>query len=199
MAERVYSCIADAGISVPEVLLAPLVMNDPGRPGTLWIVAHEGQSAGAGHARVVTELAGFAGRALGMVLVDDRLKKALDMQETLAREMSHRVKNFFSVIEGMILMSARSSRTKEDLVKSLSGRVAALAAANALVHRAFSDTALEERIDLGDVIAAVLRPCREPDLSGPSAPLGERAVNNIALVFHEACNKCREIRRVDRR
>jgi two-component sensor histidine kinase len=35
------------------------------------------------------------------------------------------------------------------------------------------------------VIAAVLRPYREPVLSGPSVALGERAVNNVAMVFHE--------------
>jgi two-component sensor histidine kinase len=183
--ERVYRWIADAGISVPEVLLVPLAMKDLGPLGTLWVVAHDGQNFNAGHARIVTELAGFAGRALRMVLADDRLKKALDVQETLAREMSHRVKNLFSVVESMIFMSARSSRTKEDLVESLAGRVRALASANALVRRDFSDAALEERVDLGDVIAAVLRPYRKPELSGPSALLGERAVNNIALVFHE--------------
>ena len=82
-------------------------------------------------------------------------------------------------------MSARNSHTKEQLVESLSGRVRALATANALVRRTFSDVAPEEKVDIGDVIGAVLRPYREPVLSGPSVPLGERAVNNIALVFHE--------------
>jgi two-component sensor histidine kinase len=183
--ERIYRWIADAGISVPEVLLVPLMMKDAGPLGTLWIVAREGQKFDAGHARVMTELARFTGRALRMVLADDRLKRALDVQETLAREMGHRVKNLFSIIEAMIRMSARNSRTKEDLVESLSGRVHALAAANALVRRTFSDAELEEKVDIGDVIAAVLRPYREPVLSGPSVPLGERAVNNIALVFHE--------------
>jgi len=85
----------------------------------------------------------------------------------------------------MIWMSARNSHTKEELVASLSGRVHALATANALVRRSFSDAALEEKVEIGDVIGAVLRPYREPILSGPSLPLGERAVNNIALVFHE--------------
>jgi two-component sensor histidine kinase len=183
--ERVYRWIADAGISIPEVLLVPVMMKDTGPLGTLWVVAREGQIFDAGHARVMTELAGFTGRALRMVLADDRLKKALEVQETLAREMSHRVKNLFSIVEGMIWMSARNSHTKEQLVESLSGRVRALATANALVRRTFSDVAPEEKVDIGDVIGAVLRPYREPVLSGPSVPLGERAVNNIALVFHE--------------
>ncbi|MBV9052871.1 MAG: GAF domain-containing protein [Hyphomicrobiales bacterium] len=184
--ERVYGWIAGAGISVPEVLLVPLMMKDAAPLGTLWIVAHENQKFDRGHARVMSELADFTGRALRTVLADERLKKAYDAQETLAREMSHRVKNFFGVIEGMIRTSARSSRTKQELVDSLLARVQALAAANALVRRAFSDAAPEEKkVDIGDVLAAVLRPYHEPVLSGPSVPLGERAINNIALVFHE--------------
>ncbi|MBV8428339.1 MAG: hypothetical protein JOZ88_13945 [Hyphomicrobiales bacterium] len=50
----------------------------------------------------MSELAGFAGRALRMILADDGLKKALDEQQTLAREMSHRAKNLFSIIESVI-------------------------------------------------------------------------------------------------
>jgi two-component sensor histidine kinase len=94
--------------------------------------------------------------------------------------MSHRLINRFSIMESMIAMTARNSTTKESLVESLSGRVRALAVANGLVRRTFSDIALEKKVDIRDVIAAVLCP-----LDGPSVPLGERAVNNVALVFHE--------------
>lgn len=85
----------------------------------------------------------------------------------------------------MILITARNSQTKQELAESLSGRVRALAAANALVRRTFSDVAFEEQVSIADVIAVVLWPYREPQLSGPKVTLGERAVNNIALVFHE--------------
>ena len=183
--ERVYGWIADAGISIPEVLLVPLSLQDSGPLGTLWVVAGEGQKFDGGQARIMTELAGFTGRALRMVLADDRLKKALDEQEILTREISHRLKNLFSIIESMITMSARNSTTKEDLVESLSGRVHALAVANGLVRRTFSSVPLEKKVDIREVIAAVLRPYRDAVLSGPSVPLGERAVNNVALVFHE--------------
>jgi two-component sensor histidine kinase len=169
--ERVYDWIADAGISVPEVLLVPLAIKNTGPLGTLWVVAREGQKFDAGHARLMTELAGFTGRALRMVLSDDRLKKALDEQETLTREMSHRLKNLFSVIESMIAMSARKSGTKEELVESLTGRIHALAVAHGLVRRTFSHVALEKKVAIGEVIAAVLRPYREPVLSGPRCRL----------------------------
>ncbi|MBV9431791.1 MAG: hypothetical protein JO137_08220, partial [Hyphomicrobiales bacterium] len=47
------------------------------------------------------------------------------------------------------------------------------------------DAAQDHKVDLGDVIAAVLRPCGNASFSGPSIALGEIATNNIALVFHE--------------
>jgi len=96
----------------------------------------------------MSELAGFAGRALRMILAGDGLKKALDEQQTLARKMSHRVKNLFSIIESMIRMSARTSRTKDEVVEGLSARGHALAAANALVRRNFSDAAQDDKVDL---------------------------------------------------
>ena len=71
--ERAYPWIGEAGIVVPEVLLVPIfVGNEPF--GTLWIIAHDGQQFNLGHARVMTELAGFAGLALQV----RRTEKALN-------------------------------------------------------------------------------------------------------------------------
>jgi two-component sensor histidine kinase len=48
-------------------------------------------------------------------------------QETLMREMSHRIKNLFSVADSMVRLTARSAATKEELTEALSGRLHALA------------------------------------------------------------------------
>jgi two-component sensor histidine kinase len=67
---------------------------------------------------------------------------------------------------------------------SKASRAACMRWRNALVRRSFSDAAPEGKVDIGEVIASVLRPYRER--SSRDLPwLGERAVNNIALVFHE--------------
>src|SRR5262249_40015842 len=97
--ERVYGWIADANITVPEVLLVPLLAHDEGPIGTLWIVADEGQPFNRGHERVMTELAAFTSVALRMVQSEKRLKKALEDQETLTKEMGHRIKNLFAITE----------------------------------------------------------------------------------------------------
>jgi two-component sensor histidine kinase len=183
--ERLYRWIADANITVPEVLLVPLLVNGTTPIGTLWIVAHEGQHFDRGHERVMTELATFTGIALRMVQSDIRLKKALDEQETLAKEMSHRVKNLFAITDSMIRLTSRSVTTKEEMTESLSGRLHALANAHGLVRRSFSLTATTKGVELGELINAILRPYRKPILSGGAVHLGEHATNSIALVFHE--------------
>ena len=64
-----------------------------------------------------------------MVRSEQRLQRALDKQEMLAREMSHRVNNLFAMTDGMIRVSARGAVTKDDLVQVLSGRLHALRSA----------------------------------------------------------------------
>ncbi|MET4717234.1 GAF domain-containing protein [Bradyrhizobium japonicum] len=128
--ERAYDWIRDAGITVPEVLLVPLTMKGTDAIGTLWLVAAGRGHFNKEHARVMAELSAFAGMALRTVQTEQRLKLALQQQETLMREMSHRIKNLFSVADSMVRMTARNAATKEELAETLSGRLHALAQAN---------------------------------------------------------------------
>jgi len=184
--ERAYDWIRDADISVPEVLLVPLRAKGLQSVGTLWIVAGKSGHFDGGHARVMTELAAFAGMALRTIQTEERLTQALQQQETLAREMSHRVKNLFAITDSMIRMSSRSAGTKEELANTLSGRLHALASANALVRRSFGDGS-DPGVNLHELIERVLRPHNHAKfcVDGPDLSLGEQATNNLALVFHE--------------
>jgi GAF domain-containing protein len=98
--ERMYDWISHENIVVPEVLLVPLYVARTKPLGTLWIVSDDEEHFDSGHARVVTELATFVGIALKMLQTEQRLKVALEETEILAREMSHRVKNAFALIDG---------------------------------------------------------------------------------------------------
>jgi two-component sensor histidine kinase len=184
--ERVYDWIREANISVPEVLLVPLVVKGRDPIGTLWIVASVTHHFNGEHARLMTELAAFVGVALRMVQTEEQLTAALEKQETLTKEMSHRVKNLFSITDAMIRMTSRTSSTKEEMTERLSGRVHALANANALVRRSFGDTG-GAGVGLSELIGKVLLPYDHAhcDISGPDVTLGEQATNNLALVFHE--------------
>ena len=183
--ERVYQWIADTKIAVPEVLLVPLLVNGKTPLGTLWVVAKEGEHFDSGHSRVMMELAVFTGIALRMIQSDQQLKKALDEQATVAKEMSRRLKNVFAVTDGMIRMTARNSTTKEGMTESLMGRLRAFSDAHSLVRRSFNPDNETKGVELSELIATVLRPYRNPALDGPAVKLGEHATNNIALIFHE--------------
>ena len=99
--ERAYDWIRDAGITVPEVLLVPLTVKDSDAIGTLWLVAADAGHFNKEHARVMAELSAFTGMALRTVQTEQRLKLVLQQQETLMREMSHRIKSLFSVADSM--------------------------------------------------------------------------------------------------
>ena len=183
--ERVYGWIADTNVAIPEVLLVPLLVGD-GKPiGTLWVVSGEGLHFNSSHQRAMTELAKFTGIALQMVQSDLRLKKALEDQEVLTREMDHRVKNLFAVTESMIRFTARSSTNKEDMAENLTGRLRALSEAHGLVRKAVNPDLKIDSVDLAELIKTILRPYRPPKVQGPEVRLGERATSSIALVFHE--------------
>jgi two-component sensor histidine kinase len=193
--ERFYNWLSDADISLPEVLLVPLYVGKAQPLGTLWIVAQEGQHFDSGHARVMTELAAFAGLALRMLRTEQRLNETLEQQETLTREMSHRVKNLFAVTNGMIALSARAASTPQEMAQILSGRLNALARAHAVVRSNFGDEGhIAKSAELEPLVRTILQPHEdEPNAStsnrlrvnGPQVLLGEQGTNCLALVLHE--------------
>lgn len=190
--ERVYDWIADANIIVPEVLLVPLYLGGIAPLGTLWIVSEREGYFDSGHARAMTELASFVGTALRVVRSEKRLNHALDAQEMLTREMSHRVNNLFVVAEGMIRISLRASATKEELAENLSDRLHAFARAHALVRASFSqDGVVPIGSEITDMIRTIIQPHEAANggprfsIEGPPIRCGEQASNSIALIFHE--------------
>jgi two-component sensor histidine kinase len=183
--ERLYAWIAAAGIEVPEVLLVPLVVTGE-LSGTLWIVADQAGHFDGGDARSAAELAGFVGNALHVLRTEERLRRALEAEATLAREMSHRLKNLFTLASTMIRLGSRSARDKDELARGLLSRLHALASAHQLLM-AGGDAAPS---DLGLLLEAVIAPF-QPDgnrpvaLNGPAVPLRPQAVAGLALIVNE--------------
>lgn len=190
--ERVYEWIADAGIVVPEVLLVPLYIG--GEPlGTLWVVSDKDGHFDSGDARVTAELASFVGVALRMARNEERLRRSLEEQEMVAKEMSHRLKNVFAMADGMIRVSAKNAATPADMAQALSGRLHALAKAHALVRGKVSDIGSEpSATDLGALIHAIVKAHGPPDdadspfaVEGTAIACGDHATHGIALIVHE--------------
>jgi hypothetical protein len=74
--------------------------------------AREAARAPAGVRRgSISEFAKFVGTALLVLKREDRLRQALEELATIAKEMSHRLKNRFAVTDGMIYASAKAAET----------------------------------------------------------------------------------------
>lgn len=185
-AERLYTWISDAGIEVPEVLLVPLYIGQ--KPlGTLWIVSDDAGHFNANHARMATELATFVGIALRVKLSEESLRSALEAQETLAHEMSHRVKNLFALVNTMIRFGAKAAKDKDDFSQSLIGRIHALAISHQLV---MTKELSSEASDLARIISSVIEPHQTAaglrfGLEGSVLAVKPEAISGLALVINE--------------
>jgi two-component sensor histidine kinase len=201
--ERVYPYLAKAGVPLYEALLLPLYTTGTAPAGTLWVVTHDEQHHfDSGDARVMTELAAFAGLALRMIVdaaalraKEELLQEALDHQEMLTREMSHRVKNLLAITSGIVTMSGKSAGTPQEMTASVLGRLRALTQAHSLIQRtADSSGVIHTGGTVQSVVETILRPYEDAGpsggrnrsiASGPAVQLGERALTSLALVFHE--------------
>ena len=201
--ERVYAFLSEAGVPNYEVLLVPLYAGQPDPLGTLWVISHdEAIHFDSGDARVTSELAAFAGIALKMIrdasvlrASEERLNLALHHQEMLTREMSHRVKNLFAIAIGMVSISAKSAATPQDMAKTLSGRLNALARAHDLVWRGVrADGEIIREATLTGLLEAIFQPyadlaptgaLKRIVINGPDLVIGERVLTSLALVLHE--------------
>jgi two-component sensor histidine kinase len=183
---RAFGWMQGSALPVSELLLVPLQSKGAPPLGALWVIAKEAGHFDSGHARAMSELATFAAIALRMIQAEERLSQALRIQETLANEMNHRVKNVFALTEGMVRLSARGAVTKDDLAETLMSRLHALAEAHALVGRRF-DQLTWAGADFGEILTRILLPHDEGRSSarGPALSVGERAVTSVALLFHE--------------
>jgi two-component sensor histidine kinase len=183
---RAFGWMQGGPLPVSELLMVPLQSKGAAPLGTLWVIAKEAGHFDSGHARSMSDLAAFAAIALRMIQSEERLSQALRIQETLAEEMNHRVKNVFALTEGMVRLSALSAVSTEDLATKLMGRLHALAEAHALVRRRV-DQMPWERADFGEILTRILLPHDEGRsiVRGPILSVGERAVTSVALLFHE--------------
>ncbi|MGB7100554.1 MAG: sensor histidine kinase [Xanthobacteraceae bacterium] len=130
-----------------------------------------------------------------MLGTEERLNLALDRQQMLTGEMSHRIKNLFAITRGMIGVSVRDASTPAEVFNNFTGRLDALAVAHDLVRPSFDHEGVSVQCaDLGDLVRTIARPheigAKHPEQSrfiieGPPIPLGNHATNGLALLLYE--------------
>lgn len=119
-------------------------------------------------------------------------KLALEERELIAHELSHRIKNIFSVIAGLIGLSAREYPGLNDLADDLRDRVLALGRAHDQVRPHSSRSA--PMVGSGNSLKALIREIMAPygsrsstqiRIEGPDVEIDDRSATPLALSLHE--------------
>jgi PAS domain S-box-containing protein len=118
------------------------------------------------------------------------LRRARDRQHLLLREMSHRVKNLFTLSGSVVGLSARTAKSPQELAESTRGRLAALARAHALTFSHSFGQAAPEPTTLQSLVRTIVAPFDEMgrsriEPSGIDVAISGSAVTSLALLLHE--------------
>lgn len=111
-----------------------------------------------------------------------------ESQSLLSRELSHRIKNIFSVVSGLVALSARRYPEAGEFAKDLRQRIMALARAHDFV-RPSAAAGHPERTSLGAMIGQLMEPYGLDEgrivIEGQDVAIDDQAATPLALTFHE--------------
>ncbi len=118
-------------------------------------------------------------------------KLALEEREIISQELSHRIKNIFAVIGGLIQFAARAHPELAPLARELRERIAALGRAHDFVrpHSQNSRPSVQQD-SLHQLLAELLSPYQSRaservTITGCDIKVDDRAATPLALLFHE--------------
>jgi PAS domain S-box-containing protein len=119
-------------------------------------------------------------------------KMLTEQREIITHELSHRIKNIFSVIAGLIGLSAREHPEITEVAEQLRERVLALGRAHDYVRPHSSQSARPDDthnslIGLLQEIFAPYAVAGQPRvrITGPDIEIDDRSATPLALIFHE--------------
>jgi len=122
-------------------------------------------------------------RVIGPTLDITAEKLAIRHQETLVRELSHRIKNLFTVISALVQNAPKANIEVEDFAEQLISRIVAIGRANDLARSdKLSGTGLRDMLETVVAPHATDQPIR---MEGPFVAVAERNVSVFSLVLHE--------------
>ena len=105
--ERHYPYLGADGLTIPELLLVPLLNTSDEAVGTLWIVHDEGGQFTRNEADTLERLAAFTSVGLMLSQTMAEKDKLLQSQELLIHEANHRISNSLQLATSMLHLQAR--------------------------------------------------------------------------------------------
>lgn len=115
-------------------------------------------------------------------------KLLIESQELLSRELTHRIKNIFTVVSGLVSLASRAHPDLQDLAGQLADRIAALGRAHNYVRPISEEPASATTLSalLGDLFAPYAEDGKaRVEIVGDDVEVGERGVTPLALAYHE--------------
>ncbi|WP_052768920.1 sensor histidine kinase [Aurantiacibacter marinus] len=144
-----------------------------------------------GRALPIVDQDGSILRWIGTCTDVEEQKQSALQNEILSQELSHRIKNIFAIVTGLISLTARANEAFAESAKDLLGRIRALGKAHEFV-RPHSE---KSRPEIGDVtLTSLLEMILKSypaysagriTINGPEIEVTSGAATPLALVFHE--------------
>jgi PAS domain S-box-containing protein len=127
--------------------------------------------------------AGRAERMTGVYIDVTERRKSEDHKNLLIAELDHRVKNVLACVAAVAQRSRECSRSSDEFLEVLNGRISSLANAHALLSRSHW-----EGVELGELVRSELAPCMIDGsnlIDGPDIVLAAEATQPLSMVLHE--------------
>lgn len=115
----------------------------------------------------------------------DIARRLSENRDLLARELSHRIKNIFAVVAGLVSIRARRHEAARGFAEELIGAIRALGRAHDFVRPLEGVKGDNLRGLLMELMAPYADGGDRVTISGDDCPIGPRAATPLALVFHE--------------
>ncbi|WP_345719327.1 PAS domain-containing protein [Qipengyuania aestuarii] len=125
-------------------------------------------------------------RWFGTIIDIDRAYRLSEARDLLANELSHRIKNIFAVVSGLIALRSRGMPEVKEFADDLNSAIRALGTAHDYVRPGDGRGADKLQGLLTDLLAPYEGGKGERVLiSGDDVDIGARAATPLALIFHE--------------
>lgn len=144
-----------------------------------------------GRALPVRNADGEITRWIGTCTDIDDAKRNAALTELISRELSHRIKNIFAVIGGLIGISAPRQGEAATYAKNVAGRIAALGRAHNFARPHGPESSVLQNFGgLHGLLAELMSPydhanACQYDISGVDIPVSDRSATPLALLIHE--------------
>ena len=140
-----------------------------------------------GRAMPVEDADGSILRWFGTITDIDSAHREAEGREILARELSHRIKNIFALVSGLVALKAREFPEAEDYAIELGRTIQALGRAHDFIRPGHMPGG---KGGLRDLLKELLAPYDDKDgdrvtIAGDDVPVTAQVSTPFALVFHE--------------